>query len=171
MGFLRSSVGKESTCSAGDSNLIPGSRRSAGEGIRQPTPVFLGFPCGSAGKESACNVRYLVFNSWVGKIPWRREKYPLQYSGLENSMNCIVHGVTRSWTQLSDFHFTSDSLIISWCLQDWWCKKTLHKGRGDQPLLENLLSFWDFPIKYHCHHYIDYIGYCCSFDSAAQMRA
>ena len=112
-----------------------------------------------------------VFNPWVGKIPWRREKYPLQYSGLESSMNYIVHGVARSWTQLSDFHFTSDSLIISWCLQDWWCKKTLHKGRGDYPLLENLLSFWDFSIKYHCHHHIDYIGYCCSFDTAAQMWA
>ena len=31
--------------------------------------------------------------------------YPLQYSGLENSMDCMVHGVTKSWTQLSDFHF------------------------------------------------------------------
>ena len=30
---------------------------------------------------------------------------PLQYSGLENSMNCIVHGVVKSWTRLSDFHF------------------------------------------------------------------
>jgi len=45
--------------------LIPGSRRSPGEGIG----------------------------------------YPLQYSGLENSMDCIVHEVTKSWTQLSDFHF------------------------------------------------------------------
>ena len=38
------------------------------------------------------------FDPWVGKIPWRRKGYPLQYSGLENSMNCIVHGVTKSWT-------------------------------------------------------------------------
>ena len=35
--------------------LIPGSGRSTGEGVRLPTPVFLGFPCDSAGKESACN--------------------------------------------------------------------------------------------------------------------
>ena len=33
--------------------------------------------------------------------------YPLQYSGLENSRDCIVHGVAKSWTRLSDFHFTS----------------------------------------------------------------
>ena len=45
------------------------------------------------------------FNPWVGKIPWRGKGYPLQYSGLENSMDCIVSGFTKSWTQLSDFHF------------------------------------------------------------------
>ena len=40
------------------------------------------------------------FDPWVGKIPWR-----LQYSDLENSMDCIVHGVAKSQTRLSDFHF------------------------------------------------------------------
>ena len=44
-------------------------------------------------------------DSWVGKIPWRREGYPLQYSGLGNPMECVVHGVTKSGTRLSDFHF------------------------------------------------------------------
>ena len=63
-GFPDSSVGKQSACSAGDPALIPGSGRSAEEGIG----------------------------------------YLLQYSGLENSMNYIVHGVTKSWTQLNDFH-------------------------------------------------------------------
>ena len=53
MGFLDSSVGKESACNAGDPGLIPGLGRSPGEG----------------------------------------KGYPLQYPGLENSMNCIVHGV------------------------------------------------------------------------------
>ena len=55
-GFPDSSVGKESTCNAGDPGLIPGSGRSPWRRDRLPTPVFLGFPCGSAGKESACNV-------------------------------------------------------------------------------------------------------------------
>ena len=55
MGFPGSSVGKESTCNAGDPGSIPGSGRSAGGG----------------------------------------KGYPLQYSGLENSMDCIVHGVTE----------------------------------------------------------------------------
>ena len=46
-------------------------------------------------------------NPCVGKIPWRRECYPLQYSDLENSMDCIVHGVAKSRTCLNDFHFHS----------------------------------------------------------------
>ena len=64
-GFPNSTVGKESTCNAGDPCSIPGLGRSLGEG----------------------------------------KGYPLQYSGLENSMDCIVHGVAKSQTWLSDFHF------------------------------------------------------------------
>ena len=45
------------------------------------------------------------FNPWVKKIPWRGKGYPFQYSGLENTMDFIVHGVTKSQIQLSDFHF------------------------------------------------------------------
>ena len=60
---------------------------------RLPTPVFLGFPGGSSGKESACNVGDLGSIPRLGRFPWRRERLPLQYSGLENSMDCIVHEV------------------------------------------------------------------------------
>ena len=65
---------------------------------RLPNPVFLGFPCGSAGKESACNVGDLVQTlGW--KDPLEKEKAnPLQYSGLENSVDCIVRGFTKSRT-------------------------------------------------------------------------
>ena len=48
---------------------------------RLPIPVFLGFPCGSAGKESTCNVGDL------GSISGKGNNYPFQYSGLENSMD------------------------------------------------------------------------------------
>ena len=41
----------------------------------------------------------------LGRSPGEGKGYPLQYSGLENSMDCIVHGITKSWTRLSDFHF------------------------------------------------------------------
>ena len=65
---------------------------------------FLDFPWGSAGKESACNVRDLGLIPGLGRSPGEGKGYPLQYSGMENSMDCIVHGVTKSQTRLSDFH-------------------------------------------------------------------
>ena len=61
MGFPDSSVGKESTCNAGDTRLIPGSGRSAGEGIGYPLQywthirIYTDLPGGSDAKESACN--------------------------------------------------------------------------------------------------------------------
>ena len=58
-----------------------------------------------AGKESACNVGDLGLIPGLARFPGEGKGYPLQYSGLENSMDCIVHAVTKSWTQLSDFHF------------------------------------------------------------------
>ena len=70
-----------------------------------PTPVFLGFPCGLAGKESSCNVGDLGSIPGLGKSPGEGKGYPLQYSCLENSMDCVVHGVTKSQTRLSGFHF------------------------------------------------------------------
>ena len=65
----------------------------------------LGFPCGSAGKESDCNAGDLGSIPGLGRSPGEGKGYPLQYSSLENSMDCIVHGVTKSRTQLRDFHF------------------------------------------------------------------
>ena len=62
---------------------------------RLPTPVFFGFPCGSAGNESAYNVGDLGSIPELGRYPWRRKRLPLHYSGLENSMEHIDHGVTR----------------------------------------------------------------------------
>ena len=71
----------------------------------------LGFPCGSAGKESACNEGDLGSIPGLGRSLEEGKGYPLQYSGLENSMHGIVHGVGKSWTRLSDFHYTVDLLI------------------------------------------------------------
>ena len=71
---------------------------------RLPTPVFLDFPCGSAGKESACNAGDLGLIPGLGRSSGEGKGYPLQYSGLENSMDHIVQGVAKSQTQLSDFH-------------------------------------------------------------------
>ena len=68
------------------------------------THIKMGFPDSSAGKESACNVRDLGLTPGLGRSPREGKGYPLQYSGLDNSMDCTVHGVTKSQTPLSDFH-------------------------------------------------------------------
>ena len=62
----------------------------------------MGFPGGSAGKESACSVRDLGWIPGLGISPGEGNSYPLQYPGLENSMDSIFHGVAKSRTQLSD---------------------------------------------------------------------
>ena len=64
-----------------------------------------GFTCGSAGKESACNAGELGSIPGLGRSPGGGKGYPLQCSDLENSMDCIVHGITKSQTWLNDFHF------------------------------------------------------------------
>ena len=76
--------------------------------------ISQGFPHGSAGKESACNAGDLGLTLGLGRSPGEGIDYPFQYSGLENSMDCIVHGVAKSWTQLSDFHslFIFNTLIL-----------------------------------------------------------
>ena len=65
------------------------------------------------GKESICNVGDLSSIPGLGRSPGEGKGYPPQYSGLENSMDCIVHGVAKSRTQLSDFNFTSLNLLRS----------------------------------------------------------
>ena len=62
-------------------------------------------PCGSAGKETTCSEGDLGSIPGLGRSPGEGKGYPLQCSGLENSMNCMVHEVTNSWAGLSDFHF------------------------------------------------------------------
>ena len=62
---------------------------------------LLGFPCGSAGKESACNVGDLGSIPGLGRSPGEGKGYPLQCSGLENTWT--VHEVVKSQTRLSAF--------------------------------------------------------------------
>ena len=60
---------------------------------RLPSPVFLGFPGGSDSKESACKAGDLGSISGLGRFPGEGKGYPFQYSGLENSMDCISMGL------------------------------------------------------------------------------
>ena len=76
-----------------------------------PTPVFLGFLGGSAGKESACNVGDLGSIPGLGRFPEEGIGYPLQYFGLVNSMDCIVHAVAK----LDMTERLSSSRFIRYC--------------------------------------------------------
>ena len=67
--------------------------------------LYYVLPCGSAGKESTCNSGDLGSIPGLGKSPGGGKGYPLQ-SGLENSLDCIGHGATKSWTRQSNFHIT-----------------------------------------------------------------
>ena len=80
----------------------------------------LGFPCCSAGKESACSVGDLGSIPGLRRSPEKQNCYPTLVSGLENSMDCIVHGVTKSRTRPSHFHFPA------FCIQ----QKDLLKNGG-----------------------------------------
>ena len=133
--FSGSSDGKKPACNVGDPGSSPGSGRSSGEGNGNPLQYsYLDNPMDreawqttvhgvtksqtrlsdftfflvSGGKESACNVGDLGLIPGLGRSPGEGKGSPLQYSVLENSMDCVVHRVTRSQTQLSSFqlHFS-----------------------------------------------------------------
>ena len=81
----------------------------------------MGFPGGSAGTESSCNAGDLGSIPGLRRSPGEGKGYPLQYSGLENSTDCIVHGVAKSWTQPRDFHFTGKDTFIICGITDLQC--------------------------------------------------
>ena len=77
------------------------------------------------------------FDIWVGRSPGEGKGFPLQYSGLENSMDCIVLGVTMSWTQLSRFHI--------WRL---YLKSLLASAQS------HALSYWCVVNRLSCGKYV-----------------
>ena len=95
----------EYACNAEDPCLIPGSGRSAGEGIGCPLHDSRASLVAQLVKKPS-----VMRETWIRSLGWegpleKGKHYPLQYSGLENSMDCIVYGVTKCLTQLSNFHF------------------------------------------------------------------
>ena len=101
-------------------------------------PMGLFFPDSS----SACNAGDPSSILGWGRYPGEGTGYPLQYSGLENSMDCLVHGVAKSRTWLSDFHFTR---ILYFCTSE--------------PLLisfpQLIISFLFIHLMKHSHSYTD----------------
>ena len=88
VGFPDSSVGRESVCNAGDPGSIPRLGRSTGKGLGYP-PQYSWASLWAQLVKNLPAMQETWFYPWVGKIPWRRETYLLQYSGLENSMDYI----------------------------------------------------------------------------------
>ena len=84
----------------------------------------MGFPGGSAGRESTCIVGDLGLIPGLGRTPGEGKGYPLQYSGLENSTDRIVHGFAKSWTRLSNFHFQFlvDNVVLVSGVDFQFCK-------------------------------------------------
>ena len=123
--------------------------------------LHLSFPGGSAGKESACNEGDLGSIHGLGRSPGEGNGYPLQYSGQENSIDCIVHGVTKSWTRLSDLHLLPRFVQYScmweldqegwvpknWCFQFVVLEKTLESllsGKKIKPVSPKGNQHWIF---------------------------
>ena len=104
-GFPGSSAGKESACNAGDPDWIPGLGKSTGERIGYPLQNSWTSLVAQLIKNPLAMGEDLYSIPGLGRAPGERKGYPLQYSGLENSMDPVVHGVTKSRMRLSDFHF------------------------------------------------------------------
>ena len=99
------SAGKESACNAGDPSSIPGSGRSSGEGIGYPLQYSWASLVTQLGKNPSA-----MWETWVRSLCWedaleKGKATQLQYSGLENSMDCIVYAVSKSWTDRATFTF------------------------------------------------------------------
>ena len=97
MGFLDSSAGKKFTCNAGNPGLIPGWGRSPGEGIGYPLQYSWASLVVQLVKNPPAMQETWVW-SWVGKIPWRRERLPTPVFWPGESTDCIDHGVIKSQT-------------------------------------------------------------------------
>ena len=120
MGFSDSSVGKESACNARDPNSIPGSGRSAGEGIGYPLQYSWASLAAQLVK-SCLQWGRPGFNPWFGKIPWRRERLPTPVFWPGE-----FHGLYRPWghkeshtTEWLSLHYVHEYFLLvlsQWCL-------------------------------------------------------
>ena len=146
MGFPHSSFGKESACYAGGPGSIPGSGRCPRRD-RPPTPVFLGFPCGSADKEFACSAGHLGSMPGLWKSLGEGRGNPLQYSVLENSMDCVVCGVAKTdWaTSLSQLFIPLHSVVT----ENGHTVAALH-GALFAPSNFLVISYWNRMDFWYC---------------------
>ena len=103
---------------------------------------YLGFPGNSAGKESACNSGDPSSIPGSGRSLGEGKGYPLQYSGLENSTDCIVHGVSKSWARLSNFHFHYHVLSQSWRRPEFLFLLQRRKDKHGRSCQRHIMRTW-----------------------------
>ena len=143
-GFPCSSVGKESTCNAGDSGSIPGSGKSSGEGIGYTLQYSWPSPVAQLVKNPPA-----MWETWVPslgwKIPWRRERMPTPVFW-PGEFNGLYNRVTKSWTWLSNFHFLFKPSYEGLLVSHTFCKLIQHVlfwGGVSQKKVHNfLLTFF-----------------------------
>ena len=105
---------------------------------------------GSDGKESTCSVGDQGSIPALGRSPGEGSGHSLKYSGLENSMDCIVHRVAKSWTQLSNFHFLAGLEV-----------RQLLPSFNDYLVIEMLTFYCN--LNYKTNHCLSTSKYCKNF--------
>ena len=108
----------------------------------------LGFPCGSAGKESACNAGDLGSIPGLGRSPGEGKGYPLQYSGLENSMDYTVLGVVKSPIALLPGELAYMHTLWSWLLA--LELYSIPCGHNDRPVFNESCLPFQFSVRPDC---------------------
>ena len=162
--FPDSSIGKESACSARDPSLIPGSGKSAGEGIGYPPQYSWAFLVAHLVKNPPA-----MWDTWVQSLGWedplRGKGYALQYSGLENSMNYSSWGRkeldTTEWLSqcwlltLCKFHMYNIIFLLVYILQHTHYKK---------------FSFHPSPSSWSPYSFCPTPGHPCQFSSGNHIH-
>ena len=110
---------------------------------------FAILPCGSAAIESTCNVWDLGSIPGLARFPGEGNIYPLQYSGLKNSMDCIVHGVTKSQTWLSKFQLPFMVFIMLWYIPSKPTMLSLYHNQMLDFVKYSLCIYWDDNMIFH----------------------
>ena len=131
----------------------------------------MGFPCGSAGKESACNAEDLGSIPGLERSRGEGKGYPLQYSGLEKSMDCIEHAVAKSQTRPSHLHFhfpLPDSLpfhpqvLLSTLIAVFEALSFANREPKTKVITEREKGTGRFQAGYLSHRCIQFLGALCA---------
>ena len=131
------------------------------------------FPCGSDGKDSTCNAGDLGLIPGLGRFPGQGNSYPLQYSGLENSMDrgawqTTVHGAAKSQTQLNNFAIELSLILVD---QSELCKMS-HLVKSEESRLASSVLHTSDQRRDHIvtQYHLRYLLLCQSYMFSCYLR-